>query len=552
MRKIIFYLITIMMFVTGYSAHAETIQLDGYHLTLEQAWKIVDGTQVAIAPEAMDRLKKSHELVMNAARSGAEIYGLTVGVGLNKDHKLFDAKGELSAEAKEASKRFNYSTLRAHAVGVGPMMEPRLVRLSMVLRLNTLLTGRSGIQPRVAELYVEFLNKGITPLVPSRGSIGDADITLASHVGLVMVGEWQAQVDGKTVDASQALKQKNITPLIPEGKDALAILSNNSVGMAYALDAYREAKQIAEISPVVYGLTLEGLNGNVAPFLQQVVASHPFPGLEDTAAKLRLTLSGSYLWNADSQRALQDPLCFRTTVYTLSELQQALNDLERVISIQINSSDDNPGVLLNAEKLDTDKSQVAQYYVDDEKLPGAIIPTANFEPLPVALALQRTTLAMGHVAHNSVQRTLRLGDEKFTGLSRYLAAPDNMGHAFGAVQDALVSIHAENIDLANPVSLDGFPVEGNIEDTMSNLPRAAQRLRHVADNLRVIYSIELLHSAQAIDLRKTKNPNVVLSAQTGQLYKQYRHEVPFVNQDRIFTTDLEKGEKLLRSYKPVN
>ena len=122
---------------------------------------------------------------------------------------------------------------------------------------------------RVAELYRDFLNKGVTPLIPSRGSVGEADILLASHVGAVMIGEWKAEVNGKVVSGKAALKKAGITPLVPEGKDALAILSNNSVAMAYAVDAYRGAKQILKVTPAVYGLSLEGLNGNVAPILPQ-------------------------------------------------------------------------------------------------------------------------------------------------------------------------------------------------------------------------------------------------------------------------------------------
>lgn len=136
------------------------------------------------------------------------------------------------------------------------------------------------------------------------------------------------------------------------------------------------------------------------------------------------------------------------------------------------------------------------------KAEGAIIPTANFEVLPVALAVQRATVALGHVGHNAVQRTMRLDEPAFTDLSRYLAAKDNLGHAFGATEDTLVSIYAENIDLANPVSLDSFPVEGNIEDSASNLPRAAQRLKRATDNTFLVLSMELLHNTQAADFEK--------------------------------------------------
>lgn len=526
-----------------------TVTLTGADLTQDQAWRIAQGEEVAISKKAMKQVTDSNRLVMAAARAGVEIYGLTVGVGLNKDHHLFDAKGDLTPEVRKASIEFNRNILRSHSVGYGPALSKEVTRLAMVVRLNTMLTGRSGAQPRVVELYRDFLNKGVTPVVPTRGSIGDADITLASHIGSVMMGEWRAEVDGKVVSVAEALKMKGITPLVPEGKDGLGILSSNCVGVAMTMDAMRTMRQALKVSPVVYGLTLEGMNGNVAPFLAQTVNNHPLTGLKEAAAEMRATLKGSYLWNFDKTRALQDPLSFRTTVYTISEAKRALKELDELVNIQINSSDDNPGVILNASKEDFDKTQVKQYFVDKDGVKGAIIPSANFEPLPIAIAAQRATIALSHVSHNALHRTMRLDEDRFSGLARYLAGPNNPnGHAFGATEDSMVSIYAENIELANPISMHGTPVEGNIEDSASNLPRVAERLKRASNNMFDLYSMELLHNTQAIDLRKMKQDNVKLSDKTGALYNAYRKVVPFVEKDRIFSGDLENGIKILKSW----
>lgn len=526
-----------------------TVTLTGADLTQDQAWRIAQGEEVAISKKAMKQVTDSNRLVMAAARAGVEIYGLTVGVGLNKDHHLFDAKGDLTPEVRKASIEFNRNILRSHSVGYGPALSKEVTRLAMVVRLNTMLTGRSGAQPRVVELYRDFLNKGVTPVVPTRGSIGDADITLASHIGSVMMGEWRAEVDGKVVSGAEALKMKGITPLVPEGKDGLGILSSNCVGVAMTMDAMRTMRQALKVSPVVYGLTLEGMNGNVAPFLAQTVNNHPLTGLKEAAAEMRATLKGSYLWNFDKTRALQDPLSFRTTVYTISEAKRALKELDELVNIQINSSDDNPGVILNASKEDFDKTQVKQYFVDKDGVKGAIIPSANFEPLPIAIAAQRATIALSHVSHNALHRTMRLDEDRFSGLARYLAGPNNPnGHAFGATEDSMVSIYAENIELANPISMHGTPVEGNIEDSASNLPRVAERLKRASNNMFDLYSMELLHNTQAIDLRKMKQDNVKLSDKTGALYKAYRKVVPFVEKDRIFSGDLENGIKILKNW----
>lgn len=539
------------MFAAG-SLSAATITLDGSNLTLEDAWTIAEGkADVAIAPEAMKRLDESHKLVMASAAKGQAVYGLTVGVGLNKDQKLFTADGKLSPEVLEASKAFNYNALRSHSAGVGEMMPVNLARLSMVVRLNTLLTGKSGAQTRVAELYRDMLNNGVTPLIPSEGSVGEADNLLASHVGAVMIGEWKADVKGKVMEGAAALKAAGITPLVPEGKDALAILSNNSVAMAYAIDAARNAAKIVQLTPTVYGLSLEGLNGNVAPILPQTIGARPFEGLAETAADMREVLKGSYLWEVDASRPLQDPLSFRVTVYGLSEARRAVKDLEEQILVQINSTDDNPATLLNAaEDYKAESPQVANYFVEGNGVKGAIIPSGNFNPLPVALALQRTSVAMAHLSHYAVQRTVHLSYDHFTGLTRFLSDPENKGHAFSAIQKSFMGLHVDNMALAQPVSLYGMPVAGEIEDTFTNLLQAAKRLAQIDENLFQIYSVETLHAAQAIDLRKMlKDPKLTQAPKTEAFYKAYRGLVSYVKQDRIFTDDIRKGAEFLKTWK---
>ena len=174
----------------------------------------------------------------------------------------------------------------------------------------------------------------------------------------------------------------------------------------------------------------------------------------------------------------------------------------------INASNDGLSVIINATKGDFSSAQVTQYFVENKDLKGAVIPSANFEPLPIAISAERTAVALAHVAHNSVQRTLRMDDDRFSGLPRYLTADTNMnGLSFGTKEDSMFSVYAENVDLANPVSMDGSAVEGDIDDTGPNLPRIAERLNRSASNILDLYSMELLHASQAEDLRVCRCPD---------------------------------------------
>ncbi|SDI36166.1 histidine ammonia-lyase [Ferrimonas sediminum] len=539
--------VALALSLTAGSALAkDTITLNGFDMTIDQAWAIAAGdADVDIAKKAETRLDKAYDTLMTAARLGKPVYGLTVGVGLNKDHKLFDASGEMTKEALKASKEFQINALRAHSAGVGEPMPAEMVRLGMAVRLNTLLHGQTGVQPQVADLYEAYLNNDIVPVIPSKGTVGEADILLASHVGLAMLGEWEVFYKGERMSSSKAMKKAGIKPLNPIGKDALSILSNNAFATAYAMQGLKDAEQVLEVAPTLFGLSLEGLNGNVAPFLPQTNGVRPFPYVQATSDTILNKLDGSYLWDLNDTRPLQDPLSFRTSGYTFAMAEKAADELEAMLKIQINASDDNPAVVLNPGKKYVNKPQVAKYLIDGK---GGVFPTTNFNPLPVAMAVQQLSVAMTQVSHNSVMRSTRLSDDHFTHLPRFLTAPGNVGHAFGAIQKAYVDLHVRNKQLAQPVSFEGVAIAGNIEDTFTNLKLASDNLIQISDNLSTIFGLELFHSAQAIDLRKLDNPKLKLGKETGKMYKEYRKLVKFVDKDRPYTPDFKASTEFVKAY----
>jgi histidine ammonia-lyase len=503
------------------------------------------GKSVEISPKARARVATTFEVVLAAARANLPVYGLTTGVGWNKDKEALKEAEALDPDLMAASQLFNLGTLRAHAAGVGEPLPDDVVRAAMVIRLNLLLTGDGGVQPAVVDQYAAFLNRNITPVVPGRGSVGEADILQSAHIGLALAGEWRVRYGGAVMPAAQALTAAGLKPVALVGKDFLSIIGDNSLTVAESLLTVQAARTWLDHEITVFALSLEGLNGNVAPFLDVVVAAHPDHGFSLVAERLRADLAGSDLWNVGDHRPLQDPLSFRTMPIVLGNAWEALDAAEAEILFFANHSGDNPLVVTDTRSLATEGAQVGRYIV-----PGvpeaAIVPTANFELLPLVAALERVSLALGHSSESITQSVLRFENPAITGLPRFLTAPENPGHGFGAVQKAVVSLNSEIRSLAMPVSLESGVLAGNIEDVTTEGPLTARRLGELVEDLYPLSSLQLLHAAQAVGLRKGFHQG----SATKALLEGYRAHVPFVDQDRILTDDIEAGARFLRGLSP--
>lgn len=403
----------------GFSSFTLAAQLDGHSITPAIIAQVADGEQVTVAPAARNRVEKGHRVLIEAARKGQKVYGLTVGVGLNKDRPMVDMHGRLSQEVIDASRQFNIGLLHAHSGGTGQPANTRVVRAAMVVRLNALLTGSSGVAPLIIDAYLAFLNNGITPYVPVHGSVGEGDITVLSHVGLAMLGEGHVFYLGAQIPAKQALELTGTPAIIPYAKDALSILSSNAYSAAAAALALNDLAHLLPLNTLTFTLSLQGLNGNVSPFLENTLALRPFPEVEAMGTQLRSLLQGSSVWDHDDQRPLQDPLSFRSGVYLLAELQRSYQLAADQLSIQLNSSDDNPGIALDVSA-PSSRAQEAFGYVDSNGVKGAVLPSANFEPLPWVLALEQLSLALAHNSLANVQQIIKLNNPGFTGLTRFL------------------------------------------------------------------------------------------------------------------------------------
>lgn len=498
--------------------------LDGRSITPAVILRIARGEAVRVAPAALKQVARAHATLLKAAAIGQEIYGLTVGVGKNKDRAVVDARGVLTPKVINASREFNIGLIRSHCAGFGPDLDSETARAVLAARLNMLLAGGSGIQPDIIHTFVDFLNKGIIPVIPSEGSLGEADITILAHIGLAMMGEGSVYYKGKKTTAAAALKAAGVAPIVPFAKDALSIFSSNAYSAGIAALALNELAHLVRISKLVFAVSLEALNGNIAPFRAEAMALRPFPAAARAAANICSILRGSYLLKPDARRHLQDPLSFRTAMHTLGALDESQERLHRLLGIQLNSSDDNPGISADA-----------------------VLPTANFDPLLWVIAFEEAAIILAHASHSSAQRVGRLNDPAFTRLKRFLGTERTV-HAFANAEKPVIALASENRELANPVSFDDFTSEGGIEDVATNAPRVVQRVRRQIDNSFLLLGIELVHAAQAIDLRKQTNPRLKMSATTAAIYRAVREQITMMDMDRPMTDDFAKTATLLRTY----
>jgi histidine ammonia-lyase len=492
------------------------VVLNGSDLDLLQLARITnEGTKVEISLEAMERLEASRQLVYDLVESDIPVYGFNTGVGWNKDRHV----------AVDFFKQYNENVIHSHSLGVKEEASEAEVRAALLIRLNCLLRGNTGIQPKIAQRYAEFLNLGLHPVIPERGSVGEGDVAILSHIGLAMIGEGDVIYKGKRMTSEEAHKLAGLEAIILGPKDALAIVSSNAFGMGQGVLTLVDLWNLVDQADLIYALSLEALNGNVSPLDPKVHEARGLPGQATSAALVRAFLKGSYIYDPDSEKPVQDPLSFRGGAYVHGTLRDALEYVTKYSLIQMNSSDDNPCLLLNEKR---------------------IVSCSNFEVTTVATGFEMLAVVLSHVSRMSCYRMIKLSNPDLTRLSRFLSPDEAHIHAFGTLQKTYTLLDTEIRHLSNPSSVDYIAVSGEIEDHASNLPHVAQRVRRIVDNLKYVLGMETMHATQGITLRRQKKL-VHLGAATEAAYEEFRKDVLWYDKDRNISTDIEKSYQVIKS-----
>ena len=486
-----------------------SVLLDGAALTPEAVTEIArGGAAVAIAPEARARMEAAAAVVARAAQAGVPVYGVTTGLG----PRVVDRIDGHAAAA------FSLQTLRGRAMSVGDRLPAELTRAAMAVRCNGLCAGGSGATLAIADGLAALLNAGVHPRIPRTGSVGASDLCMLAHVGLTLIGEGEAERDGRAMASADALAQAGLAPVRLGPKDGLALCSSSAVSAGVAALAVVDATACLEAMQVAASLSMEGFRANLSPLDPRVVAARPAPGQAWAADGLRVLLYGSALTHPGAARRVQDPLSLRCVSQIHGSLHVALELLAAAVAPELGGAADNPLVL-----------------TDDEE----ILSTGNFHVPALALALDATAIALAQVAAASSERQARLKTERLSGLPSGLSPSGQISSGLSPLSKTAQALTMEVRHLAAPLSI--MPTIGadSVEDDSTGATHAALRVREQLERMRLLAAIELIVAAQAVDLAIGGRAES-LGAGTGAAYTAVREWVTVLNEDRPVGPDVER------------
>jgi histidine ammonia-lyase len=476
---------------------------------------------VALAPAARARIDAARRVVDRIQQGGdgaPAVYGVNTGFGFLADVRI-------SADQIRDLQR---NLVRSHAAGVGPSLPVEVVRAMLLLRAQVLALGHSGVRAEVADLLVEMLNRGVTPRVPSKGSVGaSGDLAPLAHLALVVMGEGEATVadDPTLLPGGEALRRAGLTPVAFEAKEGISLVNGTQCMVAQGALALLLAEDACRIADVVGAMSLEAWKGTPRAFDPRIHAARPHPGQAASARNLARLLDGSAI--VESHRdcgKVQDPYSFRCMPQVHGATRDALAYARRVLEIEAMSATDNP-LVFAADGAD-----------------GALISGGNFHGQPVALALDFAGIAAAELANIAERRIEQLVNPHLSsGLPPFLSEESGLNSGYMMAQVTAAALVSENKILAHPASVDSIPSSAGREDHVSMGVHAADKLARIVDNVRNVLAIELLCAAQGLDIRAPLRPGAALSA----AHDVVRARVPHLATDRPVHTDVAAVRALL-------
>ena len=488
------------------------LHISGNDLTLEDVREVAVSRQaVLLAPDAREAVNLARSVVDEIVSTDKVAYAITTGVGKLSDVRIIG----------EQIRELQVNLVRSHAFGVGPSLPIPETRAMMLLRANSLAKGHSGVRAVVIDTLCEMLNRGVTPWIPSQGSVGaSGDLAPLAHLALALIGEGECQDDqGRRVPAAEALKRAQIKPLGLEAKESISLINGTQAMLGIGTLALLASETLVDTADVLGGLSCDALKGTDTAFDERIHTARPHSGQVKTAANLRRMLEGSQIRESHRECGrVQDAYSLRCIPQVHGAVRDTLAHCRSVFETEANSAVDNPLVFIT----------------DPKNASGDVISGGNFHGEPLAFALDFLAIALSALAGISERRIERLVNPALSeGLPPFLAPGAGLNSGFMMTQVTAAALVSENKVHAHPASVDSITTSGNKEDFVSMGMTAANKLLRVVDNTRNVLAIEAMAVAQALDFLAP-----LKTSKRGQAaHAAIRAACPPIDKDRVMYAD---------------
>jgi histidine ammonia-lyase len=440
-------------------------------LSAEQVGEVARGARLELAPEVVERVRRSRAVVDRALEGDAMIYGLNTGLGSRRDRRV----------SREDLGRYQVQMVMDHAGGVGPPLADEDVRALMAARIAGIARGGSGAHPGALDTLVAMLDTGVHPVVPEIGSVGASDLMHMAAIAMVVMGRGQARLDGRVMPGGEALTRAGIAPHELRPKDGLALISGNGVSIGLGALAVLDAERTVVLADVAGALTLEAISGNPGAFDDEAARAKPLPGQIAAAAHLRGLLAGGELAEPGLARSVQDPLSFRVMPQVHGALRDQVATARTAVEVELNAIDDSPLVSIEGDRL---------------------LSTGNFHPMALALAFESLRIALAHGGMLSERRMNKLVTALYGEASfEFGTAKPERYSVPGLVIYSAAALLSELKQLAAPVTVHCPPLDLDVEDHATLAPQAVMLARRSLLVFEQILAIEVLVAISALDDR---------------------------------------------------
>ena len=508
----------------------KTITLTGHDLTIEQIVQVARyGAKVELSTAARQREADNYGLLLEAAAEGVAVYWFNRGAGDQRETIMFEGD-PTSAANKPKIEQMQVQRFRQGAsAGFGPeVADEEIVRAMMVVRANALTFNAPS--PQLSQMLLDLLNKGITPVVQSRGTLGEGDLAQLSNIGGAMVGVGDVYYHGVRMSATKALAQAGLKPIQPFAADDNALTSSDAYATGQAALVVNDARHALEWADLTYAMDLNGMNSSITPLSVVVQCDRPSQWLNWDAGRVLDMLKGSYLFDADDARIIQDPESLRASSIRQASAWEEWSALQGAVVFQVNSSDHNPAVHVGLGPKDSwelASAQMMKFYVKGGALShgqhGYIVSNANWDPYPMANKLENFVIGLANMDVAVMLRIDRFSSTFFTVVKAAAILPAAAGHFTSYLP---VALEQEIQSLTNPVAPFGSAIVGTVEDLQGQTLIKVQHARQAVDTTMDMLGLDLLEASLWMDVRKAQTASRSFGPAPTAAWSAFRKEVP--------------------------